>query len=126
MPSRRRAPRALPALAPRALSPQVSYSQAFVQHYYAAFDAPATRASLATLYQPQSMLTFEGSKLMARRKRPRRAALSPSPALAGARSSAAAAPLRRWRSGPSRGRRLCAPGALVLAWRRESSPRRPN
>jgi hypothetical protein len=43
-------------------------SQAFVQHYYTTFDAPTTRASLASLYQPQSMLTFEGSKLMARRR----------------------------------------------------------
>lgn len=37
--------------------------QAFVQHYYAAFDAEATRPGLAALYQPSSMLTFEGSKL---------------------------------------------------------------
>jgi len=41
-----------------------------VQHYYTTFDAPTTRASLASLYQPQSMLTFEGSKLMARRRQP--------------------------------------------------------
>jgi len=40
--------------------------QAFVQHYYAAFDAEATRPGLAALYQPSSMLTFEGSKLQAR------------------------------------------------------------
>ena len=45
-------------------------SQAFVQHYYTTFDAPTTRASLASLYQPQSMLTFEGSKLMARPRLP--------------------------------------------------------
>ena len=42
-------------------------AQAFVQHYYASFDAPATRPSLATLYQPQSMLSFEGSKMLVRR-----------------------------------------------------------
>ena len=37
-----------------------------MQHYYTTFDNPATRASLASLYQPQSMLTFEGTKLQAR------------------------------------------------------------
>ena len=37
-----------------------------MQHYYTTFDNPATRGSLASLYQPQSMLTFEGSKLLAR------------------------------------------------------------
>ena len=41
--------------------------QAFVAHYYQAFDAEATRPSLAALYQPQSMLSFEGSQLMVRR-----------------------------------------------------------
>ena len=35
-------------------------------HYYQAFDAEATRPSLAALYQPQSMLSFEGSQLMVR------------------------------------------------------------
>lgn len=43
--------------------------QAFVQHYYAAFDAEASRPGLAALYQPTSMLTFEGSKLQARPRR---------------------------------------------------------
>ena len=41
-------------------------AQAFVAHYYASFDAEATRPTLAALYQPQSMLTFEGVKLQAR------------------------------------------------------------
>jgi hypothetical protein len=41
-------------------------TQAFVQHYYTTFDSVATRPSLAALYQPQSMLTFEDTKLMAR------------------------------------------------------------
>ena len=40
-----------------------------MQHYYNTFDNPATRASLAALYQPQSMLTFEGTKLQARPSR---------------------------------------------------------
>ena len=35
-----------------------------MSHYYTTFDT--NRAQLATLYQPHSMLTFEGSKLMAR------------------------------------------------------------
>ncbi len=39
-----------------------------MQHYYTTFDAVATRPQLAALYQPQSMLTFEGTKLQARRR----------------------------------------------------------
>lgn len=35
-----------------------------MQHYYNAFDT--NRASLAALYQPHSMLTFEATKLQAR------------------------------------------------------------
>ena len=35
---------------------------AFVAHYYAAFDAD--RSTLYPLYQPDSMMTFEGSPLM--------------------------------------------------------------
>lgn len=36
--------------------------RAFVNHYYNLFDAD--RASLASLYQPTSMLTFEGQKFV--------------------------------------------------------------
>ena len=43
-------------------------ARAFTTHYYNCFDAEATRPTLATLYQPGSMLTFEGAKLQARRK----------------------------------------------------------
>jgi Nuclear transport factor 2 (NTF2) domain len=48
-----------------ALSAHVS-QQAFVAHYYQAFDAEATRPQLAALYQPQSMLSFEGAQLLVR------------------------------------------------------------
>jgi len=37
-----------------------------VAHYYQAFDAEATRPQLAALYQPQSMLSFEGAQLLVR------------------------------------------------------------
>jgi hypothetical protein len=47
-------------------APLAPSHQAFVAHYYQAFDAEATRPSLAALYQPQSMLSFEGSQLMVR------------------------------------------------------------
>ncbi|GMY26558.1 nuclear transport factor 2B [Fagus crenata] len=36
-------------------------ARAFVEHYYSTFDA--NRAGLATLYQDESMLTFEGQKI---------------------------------------------------------------
>ncbi|KAB1201268.1 Nuclear transport factor 2 [Morella rubra] len=36
-------------------------SRAFVEHYYTTFDA--NRAGLASLYQEESMLTFEGQKI---------------------------------------------------------------
>ncbi|KAK9090098.1 hypothetical protein Sjap_023275 [Stephania japonica] len=36
-------------------------AKAFVEHYYTTFDA--NRANLASLYQEQSMLTFEGQKI---------------------------------------------------------------
>ena len=68
----RRAPRRAVAPPPRCSERLVPLGlQAFVQHYYTTFDNPATRASLASLYQPQSMLTFEGSKLQARAAAPR-------------------------------------------------------
>ncbi|XXQ33590.1 Nuclear transport factor 2 [Plasmodiophora brassicae] len=37
-------------------------AQAFVQHYYTMFDT--NRTQLSSLYQPQSMLTFEGEAFM--------------------------------------------------------------
>lgn len=36
--------------------------KSFVEHYYNLFDND--RASLSTLYQPTSMMTFEGQKLL--------------------------------------------------------------
>ncbi|CAN1222329.1 Nuclear transport factor 2B [Linum grandiflorum] len=36
--------------------------KAFVDHYYHLFDT--SRTSLASLYQPSSMLTFEGQKML--------------------------------------------------------------
>merc|ERR1712224_990939 len=36
--------------------------KAFVEHYYKTFDAPGGRSQLASLYQDQSMLTWEGQK----------------------------------------------------------------
>ena len=41
-------------------------NQAFVEHYYKTFDAPGGRSQLASLYQDQSMLTWEGQKMMVR------------------------------------------------------------
>lgn len=38
-----------------------SLSKAFVDHYYSTFDT--NRASLSSLYQDESMLTFEGEKI---------------------------------------------------------------
>lgn len=38
-----------------------SLSKAFVEHYYSTFDT--NRASLSSLYQDSSMLTFEGEKI---------------------------------------------------------------
>merc|ERR1712224_698948 len=38
--------------------------KAFVEHYYKTFDAPGGRSQLASLYQDQSMLTWEGQKMM--------------------------------------------------------------
>eukprot|EP01124_Arcella_intermedia_P017948 TRINITY_DN24929_c0_g1_i1.p1 TRINITY_DN24929_c0_g1~~TRINITY_DN24929_c0_g1_i1.p1 ORF type:complete len:125 (+),score=12.53 TRINITY_DN24929_c0_g1_i1:78-452(+) len=35
-------------------------ANAFVQHYYGVFDS--NRANLASLYRPESMMTFEGDK----------------------------------------------------------------
>ncbi|KAL3653838.1 Nuclear transport factor 2A [Castilleja foliolosa] len=37
-------------------------AKAFVEHYYTTFDA--SRAGLANLYQDESMLTFEGQKVL--------------------------------------------------------------
>jgi Nuclear transport factor 2 (NTF2) domain len=56
-------PRPLTALSTR-------LQQAFVAHYYQAFDAEATRPQLAALYQPQSMLSFEGAQLLVRLRLP--------------------------------------------------------
>lgn len=59
--------RAAPRRSTSELSPVLTASRpAPPQHYYATFDAPATRPSLSSLYQPSSMLTFEGAKLQAR------------------------------------------------------------
>ncbi|MFF2117044.1 nuclear transport factor 2 family protein [Kitasatospora sp. NPDC058184] len=41
-----------------------SIANSFVQHYYATFDGgSATRNNLASLYRPESMLTWEGKQV---------------------------------------------------------------